>query len=67
MKRAKMIVVAILLVAMAVIVLQNPNHVQVDMLLWQVKPPATVLLLVTFLVGAVCGLLLASRLVRRGK
>ncbi|NQT86076.1 hypothetical protein HQ560_04885 [bacterium] len=67
MKRVKMIVVAVLLVILVVLVVRNQEDLQLDLVVTTVRVSRTILLLVTFLVGACCGLLLASRMARRGK
>ena len=67
LKRLKMIVVAILLVMMVILVVRNQGPLQVDLLVTTVTMSRMILLLVTFLIGACCGLLLASRMARRGK
>ncbi len=67
MKRAKMILIAVLLTMMVILIVRNQGRVQVDLLVTTVTVPRILLLLCTFLVGTVCGLLVASRLARRGK
>jgi uncharacterized integral membrane protein len=67
LKRLKLIVVAILLVVVIVLVLQNKEPTEVQLLWAKVQVSRMVLLLVTFLVGACCGLLAASNLLRRSK
>jgi uncharacterized integral membrane protein len=67
MKRFKLIVAALIAVLVIIVIFQNRGSVQVKLLWATVAMPRAMLLAVTFLVGAIGGLLLASNILRRSK
>lgn len=60
----RLYVAAALFVLVIIVTVQNTAAVPIELLLWSIHVPLTLLLLVTLLVGLVCGLVLAAR---RGK
>ena len=65
MKRWKLILAALVAVLVIIVVLQNTDTVATRLLFASVRMPLAMLLIVTFLLGLVLGLLLASNLVKR--
>jgi len=65
MKRAKMIVAAVLAVFLIVVLFQNLEPDRARLLFVTVPMPRAVLLIVTYLLGVVTGLLVASQIARR--
>jgi len=66
-RQARLILIAVATVLLAIILTQNAGWGQVELLFWQVRMPRIVLLLVILLVGFALGLLAASMLMRRRK
>ena len=61
MSRMKLGLVALLVIAVAVVVLQNTETVETRILVAKIEMPRALLISVAFLVGVACGLLLATR------
>ena len=67
MKKAKTIIAVILVVLVAIVILQNMESVDTE-ILWKTIPmPRAVLLIITFLIGFVMGMIASDRLRRRKK
>lgn len=65
MGRIKIGAIVLLSIAILVVVLQNTESVETKLLFVTVEMPRAVLIGVTFVVGGICGLLLASRMNRK--
>lgn len=65
MKQLKTIVILVIILAVIVVVVQNTQTVETDLLVATVTTPKSVLLLVTFLAGAVFGLLATFRVSKK--
>jgi uncharacterized integral membrane protein len=67
MKQAKLVIIAVLIVLTIVVILQNTEEVDTRILFVTVTMPRALLLLVTFLIGAVSGMAVAAWWHRRKK
>jgi uncharacterized integral membrane protein len=65
MKRAKMIVAAVIAVLVIIVVFQNLERAEPQLLFVTLPMPRAVLLIVTYLVGLISGLLLASSMAKK--
>lgn len=61
MARMKLVVIALLVIVVAIIVLQNTQQVETQILFLTVVMPRAVLIVLSFMAGGVAGLLYASR------
>jgi len=67
MNKVKLVVLAVLIILAAIVILQNTKPVETYVLFATIEMPQTLLLLVTFLLGGVGGLIFAAWWGRRGK
>jgi putative membrane protein len=67
MKQAKLIIIAVLIALTIVVILQNTAEVETRILFVTVTMPRALLLLVTFVIGAVAGMAVAAWWHRRRK
>jgi uncharacterized integral membrane protein len=65
MKKAKIIVLIVSLVLVLIISLQNTKAVETRILFTTVTMPRVLLLLLTFIVGLIAGIILATGILRR--
>jgi uncharacterized integral membrane protein len=65
MKKAKLIAIAVVSILSLIIVLQNTELAQARILLWTVEMSRALLLMLTFVLGLVTGILLATYLLRK--
>jgi len=65
MKKAKLIAIAVVSILTLIIVLQNTEPAQARILFWPVEMSRALLLMLTFILGLVTGILLATYLLRK--
>lgn len=65
MARMKMLVIAVLVAATAIVVLQNTESVETKLLVATISMPRALLITVAFLAGAVCGILISTRVAKK--
>jgi len=65
MKKAKLIAIAVVSILALIIVVQNTELAQARILLWKVEMSRALLLMLTFVLGLVTGILLATHLLRK--
>ena len=66
-RKTKLIIAGVLSVLMIVVILQNTEAVETKLLFVSISMPRALLLLITLLIGFVCGILLAGRIGRSKK
>ena len=62
MKKPKLIGVVILVILLVIMVIQNTEDVNTKLLFWERSMPQSILLFVTFLLGAGVGLLMSRKI-----
>lgn len=65
MKKFKLVLIVVLLVLAIIIFLQNTEPVQAHILLLEIQMSRALLLMLTFALGLVSGILIATNLLRR--
>ena len=65
MKKAKLIAIAVVSILTLIIVVQNTEPAQARILFWTVEMSRALLLMLTFILGLVTGILLATYLLRK--
>lgn len=65
MKKAKLIAIAVVSILALIIVLQNTEPAQAHILFWMVEMSRALLLMLTFILGLVTGILLATHVLRK--
>ncbi len=60
MKKAKIIVAAVIAISTLIVILQNMENVTTKVLFWQVELPSVLVLAIILIVGFIMGLIVAS-------
>ena len=65
MARIKMLIIAALVAVTLVVVLQNTDSVETKLLVTTITMPRALLITVAFLAGAICGILISTRVAKK--